>query len=125
MVWKQLSSSDDILAGRRYAVPQRIGKATCHCRAAAWRSLDDVEVVAICTSRQETAVAAAAKSGLAKAYGDFRKLALDSDIDIIDAGTRPKLRHEMATAALLGGKHAYAGMAFGLTRTLVEIRDNA
>lgn len=87
----------------------------------AWRSLDDVEVVAICTSRQETADAAARQNGIAKAYGDFREMARDPDIDIIDVGTRPRLRHEMVSAALERDKHVYAGMPFGMSAR--EARD--
>lgn len=80
----------------------------------AWRNLDDVEVAAICTSRQETADAAAAKTGIKKAYGNFREMVRDPEIDIIDVGTRPRLRREMVTAALEAGKHVYAGMPFGM-----------
>lgn len=83
----------------------------------AWRSLDDVEVVAICTSRQETADIAAAQNGIAKAYGDFRAMVQDPDIDIIDVGTRPRLRHEMVSAALTCNKHVYAGLPFGMNKS--------
>jgi len=81
----------------------------------AWRALDGVEAVAICTSRQETADAAKAAYGFQKAYGDYRAMATEPEIDIIDVGTRPHLRFDMVMQALAGGKHVYAGIPFGDT----------
>jgi len=78
----------------------------------AWRSLDGIEVTAICTSRPETAAKAAADFGVARAFHDFRAMAADPDIDIVDCGTRPPLRCEMVTAALAAGKHVYNGIPF-------------
>ncbi|MDB5444719.1 MAG: hypothetical protein JWQ97_36 [Phenylobacterium sp.] len=77
----------------------------------AWRTLEDVDVVAICTSRQETAEAAAQTHGLARAFWSVADMAA-SDLDIIDVGTRPVLRQEMVLTALAGGKHVYAGIPF-------------
>ena len=78
----------------------------------AWRSLDGIEVTAICTSRPETAAKAAADFGVARAFHDFRAMAADPDIDIVDCGTRPPLRYEMVMAALGAGKHVYNGIPF-------------
>lgn len=78
----------------------------------AWRSLDGVEVTAICTSRPETAAKAAADFGVARAFHDFRAMAADRDIDIVDCGTRPPLRAAMVMAALAAGKHVYNGIPF-------------
>ena len=86
----------------------------------AWRSLDDVEAVAICTSRQETADAAAAVHKFPRAYGDFRQMCRDPDIDIIDVGTRPRLRLDMVSAALENGKHVYAGIPFAMNAREAE-----
>ena len=62
----------------------------------AWRSVEGVEVTAICTSRPETARAAAENFGIERPFHDFRRLmAADPDIDLIDCGTRPSLRHAM------------------------------
>src|SRR3546814_3701177 len=66
----------------------------------AWRSLDGIEVTAICTSRPETAAKAAADFDVARAFHDFRAMAADPEIDIVDCGTRPPLRHAMVMAAL-------------------------
>jgi predicted dehydrogenase len=81
----------------------------------AWRSLDDIDVVAICTSRPETAHDAARRHGIKRAFWDYEEMARDPNIDIIDAGTRPRMRHPMVSAALRGKKHVYAGMPFGMS----------
>jgi predicted dehydrogenase len=73
----------------------------------AWRAIPDVEVVAICTSREETARAAAERLGVSRPFWDFRAMCADPDIDIVDCGTRPSLRKEMVLAALTHGKHVY------------------
>jgi predicted dehydrogenase len=78
----------------------------------AWRSLEGVEVTAICTSRPETAEAAAREHGLSRAFHDFREMAADPDIDVIDCGTRPPLREQMVEAALAQKKHVYNGIPF-------------
>lgn len=79
----------------------------------AWRTLqDEVEVTAICTSRRETAEAAAAQFGVARPFWDFEAMCADPDIDIIDAGTNPLLREKMVTAALQAGKHAVNQVPF-------------
>ena len=95
----------------------------------AWRSLENVEAPAICTSRQETANAAASAHDFDRAYGDFREMARDPDLDIIDVGTRPRLRFEMVRAALEGGKHVYVGIPFAMNATeaqqMVEMQEKA
>lgn len=78
----------------------------------AWRSLDGIEVTAICTSRPETAEKAATEFAVERPFHDFRSMAADPDIDIIDCGTRPPLRYEMVMAALDAGKHVFNGIPF-------------
>src|SRR5690349_16226809 len=78
----------------------------------AWRAVPGVEVVAICTSRRETAEAAAKKYGIERAFWDAQLMTADPDIDIIDCGTRPILRHAMVLSALRNGKHVYNGIPF-------------
>ncbi|MDI3288781.1 Gfo/Idh/MocA family oxidoreductase [Polyangium sp. 15x6] len=78
----------------------------------AWRLLDDVEVSAICTSRQETAEAAAKQFAVARPFWDFEAMCADPDIDVIDAGTNPNLREKIVTAALNAGKHVVNQLPF-------------
>ncbi|MBC2650410.1 Gfo/Idh/MocA family protein [Novosphingobium aerophilum] len=73
----------------------------------AWRSLPGVEVTAICTSRRETAEAAATRLGIARPFWDPAAMCADPEIDIVDCGTRPALRLPWVLAALDHGKHVY------------------
>lgn len=77
-----------------------------------WRSLPDVEVVGICTSRRETAEAAAQQFGVPRAFWDAEAMAAAAEIDIVDCGTRPNIRHSMVLAALRSGKHVHNGVPF-------------
>ncbi|PHQ63803.1 MAG: oxidoreductase [Sphingobium sp.] len=78
----------------------------------AWRSIHGVEVVAICTSRRETAEAAAERHGIARAYWNVGDMIAEPDIDIIDCGARPSIRQTMVVDALHAGKHVYNGIPF-------------
>ncbi|ATB39804.1 hypothetical protein CYFUS_005252 [Cystobacter fuscus] len=87
----------------------------------AWRMLsDDVEVTAICTSRQETAEAAAREHGIARPFWSYEAMCADPDIDVIDAGTSPVLREKLVTAALNGGKHVFNQLPFAPSREAAE-----
>ena len=90
------------------------------CHLPAWRAVEGVEVVAICTSRETSARAAAEAHGIPRAYWDYRELAVDPDIDLIDVGTRPALRYHMLKAALAAGKHVYAGVPFAANAAQAE-----
>jgi predicted dehydrogenase len=90
------------------------------CHLPAWRAVEGVEVVAICTSREASARAAADANGIPRAYWDYRELAADPDIDVIDVGTRPALRYHMLKSALAAGKHVYAGVPFAANAVQAE-----
>jgi predicted dehydrogenase len=77
-----------------------------------WRAVPGVEVVGICTSRRETAEAAAAKYRIERPFWDAEAMTADPDIDIVDCGTRPSVRHSMVLSALRNGKHVYNGIPF-------------
>lgn len=78
----------------------------------AWRALPGIEVVSICTSRQETAEAAAKKHGIERAFWDAEAMVADPSIDIVDCGTRPNIRHAMVLSSLRHGKHVYNAIPF-------------
>ncbi|WP_340589004.1 Gfo/Idh/MocA family oxidoreductase [Erythrobacter alti] len=73
----------------------------------AWRALQGVEVTSICTSRQETAEAAAERCQIERPFWDALAMCRDPDIDIVDLGTRPGVRLPMVLEALKHGKHIY------------------
>ena len=79
----------------------------------AWRELhEEVEVVAICTSRQETAEAAASQFNIERPFWSYEAMCSDPGIDIIDAGTTPVLREKIVSAALENGKHVLNQLPF-------------
>lgn len=78
----------------------------------AWRAVEGVEVTGICTSRRETALAAAEKFKIDRPYWDYEAMCADPEFDIVDCGTRPILRHGMVLSALRQGKHIYNGVPF-------------
>jgi predicted dehydrogenase len=77
-----------------------------------WRAVPGVEVVGICTSRRETAEAAAARCGIERAFWNAQEMAADPDIDIVDCGTRPSIREAMVLGCLRNGKHVYNAIPF-------------
>jgi len=90
----------------------------------AWRSIPGVEVVAICTSRQETAEAAAKRCGIATPFWDAHAMAAHPDIDIIDCGTRPSIRDPIVLTGLRNGKHVYDAIPFATDiHAARELRD--
>jgi len=79
----------------------------------AWRLLgDSVQVTAMCTSRRETAEAAARRLDVARPFWDYEAMCADPDIDLVDAGTGPVLREKIVTAALRAGKHVVNQIPF-------------
>jgi predicted dehydrogenase len=78
----------------------------------AWRSVPGVEVVAICTSRRETAEAAAKRYAISSPFWDAQALAAHPGIDILDCGTRPSIRDPVVVTALRNGKHVYNAIPF-------------
>lgn len=85
---------------------------TLTAHAPAWGMLPGCEVTAVCTRHEETAKAAAAKGGIAKAYWDIADMAADPDIDIIVVGTPPSSRFDIVMQALEGGKSVYNCIPF-------------
>jgi predicted dehydrogenase len=78
----------------------------------AWRGLPDIEVVGICTSRRETAEAAAQRCEIPQPFWDYHVMVSSPDIDIVDCGTRPNIRRDMVLACFAHGKHVYNGIPF-------------
>lgn len=95
-----------------------------HTHLPAWRSLDGVEVVAICTSHTDTAQAAASKYQIKHAFSDYRDMVSSDLVDIIDVGARPETRADMVNTALSNGKHVVAGMPFAVSYKEAKLMTN-
>jgi predicted dehydrogenase len=90
----------------------------------AWRSIPGVEVVAICTSRRETAEAAAKRSGIATPFWDAQAMGAHPELDILDCGTRPSVRDPVVANALRHRKHVYNAIPFATNiGSARELRD--
>lgn len=77
------------------------------------RALPELELVAVCTSSQETAEAAAQHFGAPKAYGDYNQMVQDEDIDLVNVAVRVPLHYPMAMAALRAGRHVFCEWPLG------------
>ncbi|WP_215845118.1 Gfo/Idh/MocA family protein [Candidatus Pantoea bituminis] len=62
---------------------------------------------ALADQNQELADANAKRFGAEKAYGDWRELVNDPDVDVVDITSPNHLHVDMALAAIAAGKHVY------------------
>jgi predicted dehydrogenase len=69
------------------------------------RQMPGVQLAAVSLRTQEKAEAAAREMGAQRAYGDYRRLLDDPDIDVVTITTHWKEHFEPALAALDSGKH--------------------
>lgn len=74
----------------------------------AFRADPRCEVVALAGSDAGRTIARAAESGIPKAYGDWRALVEDEDVDAVAIATLPSLQAEIAVRALELGKPVFA-----------------
>jgi predicted dehydrogenase len=79
--------------------------------------IPDVEVIAVCNSRIETAERVASDFGIPEVVEDWMSMVTRDDLDVIWIGTPPVMHAPITVAALDGGKHVFcqARMAMNLT----------
>jgi predicted dehydrogenase len=87
--------------------------------------LDEYEIAAVCTTRQESADEAASKFGASRAYDDFRKLAADPDIDLAVVCVRVDRHLEPVMVAIEGGKHVFCEWPLGHSTAEAETMTKA
>ncbi len=75
--------------------------------------IEQVELVALCTSRPESAAAAGDAYGIDRVYHDVREMAVQLDIDIVSVVVRVPHHHEVVMAALEAGKHVFCEWPLG------------
>ncbi|EGX55097.1 oxidoreductase [Streptomyces zinciresistens K42] len=76
--------------------------------------LPDAEVVAVASRRQASADAFAERFGIGRAYGDWRALAEDGDIDVVYVATPHSAHREAAGLCLEAGRSVLCEKAFTL-----------
>ena len=96
---------DRIRLGIVGASPERGWGKNTHIPAI--EHLSEFELTAVCTSRQETADAAARAYGARHAFADYRELVGSADVDAVTIAVRVPWHREIALAALAAGKHVY------------------
>jgi predicted dehydrogenase len=79
----------------------------------ALQALPDFEVVAVHTTRQDSADAAARHYGVPLAFADPVKLAQHPDVDLVTVCVKVPDHHDPVMAAIDAGKHVYCEWPLG------------
>jgi predicted dehydrogenase len=79
----------------------------------ALRVLPQFEIAAVCTTRQESADAAAKHFGIPLAFADPDKLARHPDVDLVTVTVKVPDHHRPVIAAIEAGKHIYCEWPLG------------
>ena len=85
----------------------------------ALNGIEEIELAALCTSRPESAAAAAKNYGI-RTFHDINELAEQPDIDIISIVVRIPNHYEVVMAALNAGKHVFCEWPLGATLAETE-----
>lgn len=89
-------------------------------------TLLEYELRAVCTSKRESAEAAAEKYQTPRAYWDYRDLVADPEVDVVDICVPVRQQHEIAMAALEAGKHVFCEWPLAVTvAQAIEMADLA
>ncbi len=87
---------------------------------------EGVDVVALCSQREERVQQAAAVLNVPHVYTDYLKLIERDDLDAVSIVTPPAFHHEMVMAALRAGKHVLCEKPFAMDAAQAkEMRDAA
>ncbi len=94
----------------------------------ALKAMPDVyEVIAVCTTRMETANTAAKHFGVPHAFDSVERMLRElPEIDVVCVSVRPVFHHEVVMQALRAGKHVYCEQPLGMsTQQAQEMYDLA
>jgi predicted dehydrogenase len=92
----------------------------------ALQALPDFEIVAVCTSSQQSADAAAKHYGVSLAFADPAKLAAHPDVDLVTVSVKVPDHYIPVMAAIDAGKHVYCEWPLGRdTAEAIRLRDAA
>ena len=79
----------------------------------ALQALPEFEIAAVCTTRQESAEAAARHFGIPLAFSDPEKLAQHPDVDLVTVSVKVPDHYRPVMAAIEAGKHVYCEWPLG------------
>ena len=89
-------------------------------------ALPEFEIMAVSTSRQETADETARHFGIPLAFADPYKMVQHPDVDLVAICVRVPSHHQLGMAALNAGKHLYCEWPLAATTEQAqEMRDLA
>ena len=90
------------------------------------KGLPEFELVAVCTSQRETAEETARQYGIPLAFHNPLEMVSHPDVDLVSVCVRVPAHHQMVTAALNAGKHAFCEWPLGANlEEAIEMRDLA
>ena len=119
-----MTTSSKIRVGIVGANPQRGVASVAHIPAL--QALPDFEIIAVCTSRQDSAEAAARHLGAPLAFADCEKLAQHPDVDLVTVSVKVPDHYRPVMAAIEAGKHVYSEWPLGRdTAEAIRMRDAA
>jgi len=70
-------------------------------------ALEEAELVAVCTAREETAKRAQQRTGARLAFWNYEEMVRSPEIDLVTVAVRIGLHHPIVLAALDAGKHVF------------------
>jgi predicted dehydrogenase len=91
--------------------PQRGFASIAHVPAL--QALPEFEIVAVCTTRQDSAEAAARHYGAPLAFSDCEKLAQHPDVDLVTVSVKVPDHYRPVMSAIAAGKHIYCEWPLG------------
>src|SRR3984957_14511654 len=119
-----MATTDKVRVGIVGASPGRGFASIAHIPAL--RALPGVEITAVCTTRQESADAAAKHFGIPLAFADPKLLAQHPDVDLVTVCVKVPDHYQPVMAAIEAGKHVYCEWPLGRnTDEAVRMRDAA
>jgi len=119
-----MATSSKIRVGIVGANPQRGFASVAHIPAL--QALPDFEITAVCTSRQDSAEAAARDLAAPLAFSDCEKLAQHPDVDLVTVSVKVPDHYRPVMAAIEAGKHVYCEWPLGRdTAEAIRMRDAA
>ena len=104
-------TNSKILVGIVGASPNRGFASIAHIPAL--QELPDFEISAVCTTRQDSADAAARHYGVPLAFCDAEKLAQHPDVDLVTVSVKVPDHYVPVMAAIDAGKHVYCEWPLG------------
>ena len=106
-----MATTDRIRVGIVGASPGRGFASIAHIPAL--RALPEMEITAVCTTRQESADAAAKHFGIPLAFADPGQLAQHPEVDLVTVCVKVPDHYQPVMAAIEAGKHVYCEWPLG------------